>query len=311
MATSDFLADFDVAILGSINMDIVLEVENFPRHGETIVGRGMSQTSGGKGANQAIAAARAGSRVKMVGAVGADQYGADLCAALSENGVDIQAIERKAGIVTGIAHVTVSGRGENMIIVLPGANHAITADSVSGNTPRATVYLAQLEVPLDAIHAFFVAGKSAGGICVLNAAPVVIEAKAVFELCDIIIVNEVELASYLEEDLTNSSLKSIAEKARKLLSGVGQTVIVTLGKTGVLVVKHDSQKTIAGHVVHVVDTTGAGDCFCGVLAAELSKGRLIEDGVVRANAAAAISVGRRGAGLAAPTAQELSNFLSG
>lgn len=300
-----------MAVLGSINMDVVVRVGDFPRPGETIMSQGVSQTSGGKGANQAIAAARMGRHVAMIGALGDDDNGKALRAVLEGDRVDTGGIESLAGVTTGVAHVIVSDAGENMIMVLAGANGAVTKARVKAQTPQATVYLAQLETPVAAVAEFFRIGKANGGLCILNTAPAVAQAASLFDGCDIIVLNETELASYCGQVLEEGDPEAVAKAAESLISRDGQTIIVTLGARGVVAVTKGWRRAVAGRKVAVVDTTGAGDCFCGVLAAGLSEGLALVEALERANAAAAIAVGRSGAALAAPTLAEVEDFLRG
>lgn len=292
------MAGVDVAVLGSINLDVVITVAVFPRPGETLMSRTVSQTLGGKGANQAIAAARLGRSVAMIGAVGADDHGKALTALLTQNGVSAGGVEWLSGenAGTGMAHVIVDAAGQNMILVQSGANALVTPQVVNDHAPAAAVHLAQLESPLPAIEAFLHLGRTRDAITILNTAPAITGAETLFPLADLIILNETELATY-------------GGDARGLITGKDQTVIVTLGEAGVRAVTKTTEVAIPGRAVAVVDTTGAGDVFCGVLAAGLAEGRALPSALGRANAAAAISVGRSGAGLSAPTLAELEDYL--
>jgi ribokinase len=289
----------DVAVLGSINLDVVIGVEAFPRAGETIMSRSVVRTQGGKGANQAIAAARMGPSVAMIGALGEDDAGRMLAGVLEENGVDLTGVARLADTMSGVAHVIVDAHGQNEIMVHSGANAMVAPVDVEARTPEARVHLAQLETPIPAIAAFFRLGRANGAVNILNTAPAAAGAEALFPLCDIVVLNETELDAYA------GGAGNEAERARRLIVGPEQTVIVTLGAAGALAVKATESFTVEARAVAVVDTTGAGDTFCGVLAASLAEGRPLPEALARANAAAAISVTRPGAGLSAPTRAEL------
>jgi len=293
----------DVAVLGSINLDVVIGVDAFPRPGETLMSNTVVQTLGGKGANQAIAAARLGANTAMIGAVGDDDAGRWLTGLLKDNQVGADTIEVMS-IGSGMAHVIVDAGGQNMILVQGGANAAVTPEMASAHTPDARVCLAQLETPVPAIEAFFRLGKERGATTILNTAPAMPGAETLFPLADIVILNETELSTYARAD------DDLVSQARALISRPGQTLIVTLGEAGALAVTAAKDFAVAAHRVTAVDTTGAGDTFCGALAASLASGSALPDAIARANAAAALSVTRPGAGLSAPTLSELDEFLS-
>ena len=280
-----------VCVIGSINLDIVFRVTELPRPGETIVALGLQRFPGGKGANQAVASARWGAPTSMIGAVGCDDAGQELLAHLAAAGVDTSLVQRLAGAPTGMAHICVSASGENMIVVIGGANRAVSAEQINSyEVDSYPVVLAQLETPLDAIASLFAQASSSTKI--LNAAPSVDEARVLFPLADILVVNQSELAHYAK---MKGSQNDIAVAARSLISRAGQTVIVTLGAHGALAVDATDAISVGGHSVDVVDTTGAGDCFCGVLAASFDEGLALPDALFRANRAAAISTCRAGA----------------
>jgi ribokinase len=290
-------------VLGSINLDVVIGVEAFPTAGETIMSRSVVQTQGGKGANQAIAAARMGRSVAMIGALGDDDAGRMLAGVLEENGVDLTGVARLADTVSGVAHVIVDARGQNEIMVHSGANAIVAAADVEARTPKARVHLAQLETPIEAIKSFFDLGRWNGAVNILNTAPAVAGAEVLFPLADIIVLNETELQAYAGLSDHHTA------RARKLISNDRQKIIVTLGADGACSVSVADAVIVPARTVAVVDTTGAGDTFCGVLAAGLAEGRELAGALTRANAAAAISVTRAGAGLSAPTLAELEALL--
>ena len=292
------MARIDVAVLGSINLDVVIGVAAFPKAGETIMSRSVVQTSGGKGANQAIAAARMGVKVAMIGAVGDDEAGAMLTRVLSDNGVDVSAVERLEGEVTGVAHVVVQARGQNMIMVHAGANGRVTPEQAAYATP-AKVCLAQLETPIEAVDAFLKHGGDRGSVCILNTAPAAAGAEDLFRRADILVLNETELATYAGKK------GDVLTRARSLIARPGQNIVVTLGKAGARAVSANWDLQVLAKAARVVDTTGAGDCFCGVLAAAISQGVPLAEAIARANAAAGIAVGRPGAAVAMPTLAEL------
>ncbi|SFG03544.1 ribokinase [Novosphingobium sp. CF614] len=296
----------DIVILGSLNMDFGLVVPDFPRPGETLLCDRIAVSPGGKGGNQAVAAARAGARVAFVGVVGDDANGSALIDFMRGENIATDAIFR-ADAPTGMAYVVVNGAGENTIVVAAGANQRVTSDHCT-QAPSAPFYLAQLEVPVRTVEAFFARGRAEGATCVLNAAPACADAHGLFDLCDIIIVNESELESYAGYSLADAEAAIAAAMA--LLSRPGQSIIVTQGSRGILHVSSGGGRFSESHKVDVVDTTGAGDCFCGNLVARLAQGASQEQAISRASAAAALSVSREGAAFGMPYGRDTDTFLS-
>lgn len=282
-----------VHVVGSLNRDTVLRVDHLPRSGETITSADVSLQAGGKGLNQAVAAARAGAVVSLLGAVGGDDAGEGLLSTLAAAGVDVSAIE----VVTertGEAIVVVEQGGENLIIVLPGANHAISADAVDRLRPRSgSVVVAQLEVPLPIVAGAMAAARASGAIALLNAAPALPLPDEVLAAAEILVVNETEL----------DALGGVSAVLARL--GPRGSVVATLGAAGALVADGTGETAIAGRDVPVVDTTGAGDCFVGVLAAGLAAGNALTDAVGRANRAASVAVQRPGAAASMPSIAEV------
>ena len=305
------MARSSIYILGSINLDVVTQVVALPRAGETVVALRTDEFPGGKGANQAVAAARMGGEVRLIGALGRDKAGQDLRTFLSGDGVDTTHLASLDGEATGRAFICVEAGGENTIVVDAGANVALLPDHLPPAASMANaVRLAQLETPLETVTAFFQGGDGLG-LRLLNAAPARLEARALFRLVDILILNETELQTFAEQKAMPESQAEIIAAARSLLVRPGQCVVVTLGAAGCLIVNQDEARPIAGRQVSVVDTTGAGDCFSGVLAARLAEGATLADAAKMANAAAALAVAKAGAAVSAPTRAELDAFLVG
>jgi len=301
-----------VFVLGSINLDAVARVDDLPRPGETVAGLSLELFLGGKGANQAVAAARMGAPTRLMGAVGKDDSGASLKSKLAGYGVQVADVAELSGAPTGQAHVWVSSGGENMIVVTGGANMMITPQQVAATPLEGQrVLLAQLETPANAIEALFKAGAAKGGLRVLNAAPALPQGAALFPLTDILILNQTELATYARLDHEPAKLEEVSKAARKLMSRPDQTIIVTLGKTGVAAVRRDEAFLVEGRKVKAVDTVGAGDCFCGALAAGLAANLDLREAVEQANAAAALSVQKPGAAPSMPSKREVEVFLEG
>ncbi len=299
-----------VDVVGSVNVDLVLRVADLPAPGETVIAQGMERLPGGKGANQAAAAARIGAATRLLGAVGDDEAGAWMRGQLASVGVDVSLLVTRPGQPTGVAQIAVDARGENQIIVLPGANRTLGPVTPA---PEARVVLAQNEVPVESVAAAFTAARENGAtLSILNAAPAEPAALALFGLTDLLIVNEHELARYAA--LAGITGADEAALARALLErGEGaprQAVVVTLGARGCLAVWRDRQVMVPAWPVVPVDTIGAGDCFCGVLAALHAEGQALEAALPFANAAAALCTQASGAVPAMPTRAAVEAFIA-
>jgi ribokinase len=270
-----------------------------------VIASSCTRRLGGKGANQAVAAARAGSATRLVGQVGNDESGRWLLEFLEAEHVDIAAVTRDDVAPTGQAFIAVNRCGENSIIVVGGANARLPVPQ--GPAARLTsvhVLLAQLETSLEALVPVFAASLP-GCIKILNAAPANRAGRRLFTHVDVLVVNETELATYLQVPDLPTQEDAVAAAAQSLIERADQSVVVTRGARGALIVRGGGVQEIAGRNVAVVDTVGAGDCFCGVLAAGLDQGLSLEAAAARANVAAGIAVGRRGAAQAMPTAAEI------
>lgn len=298
-----------VQVAGSINVDLIQSVESLPRPGETVLAHASAQLPGGKGANQAVAAARMGAAVHFTGAVGDDASGRWMTDTLAAEGIDTTRIAADPALPTGLALIAVSRDGENQIIVNSGANGAIQPDAAQDLAPDARVLLAQQEIPLPALHAFFGAPGADERLRILNAAPALPETASLFGLIDILIVNQHELAVYLGLAQAPQGIDQ-ALVARQLISRDDQVVIVTLGAGGALAVWADRHLHVPALKVTPLDTIGAGDCFCGALAALLDAGWTIEAALPLANAAAALCTQKEGAIPAMPTRAEVDARLA-
>ncbi|WP_329194458.1 MULTISPECIES: ribokinase [unclassified Streptomyces] len=291
-----------IAVLGSTNMDLVAYVPKAPRLGETVTGTAFRTVPGGKGANQAVAAARCGGEVVMIGAVGADGFGVRLRSALAEAGVETAALRTVEG-ASGTAHITVDGEGANSIIVIPGANGLVTGLE-AGDDSRigaADCLLLQLELPLEAVLAGARAARAHGVRTVLTPAPVQPLPSELLGLIDLLVPNEHEAAAL-------TGLTDPHAAVRVLLQDVPE-VVVTLGAAGVLYSARDREPlTVPAPRVRAVDTTAAGDTFVGALAVALGEGRPVPEALHWASAAAALSVQRSGAQDSMPTRAETEAF---
>ncbi|MBW8743910.1 MAG: ribokinase [Sphingomonas sp.] len=289
-----------IFVHGSINLDIIARVERLPESGETVLALDTARLPGGKGANQAIAAASCGAKVEMSGLVGDDADGRFMIDRLRAAGVGVTGIGVHETAPTGTALIAVDRESENFIIVASGANAHVTAPAAA----PAGLLLVQAEIPLGPLAQ---AMRAATGMVVFNAAPAIAGADALFPFCEIVIVNQAELAAFANKAQDGAATDE--ERARALLCRPGQSIVVTLGRDGALVIDASGAFHFPGHQVETIDTTGAGDCFCGAFAARLDQGFAIGSAARFANAAAALSTTRHGAGPSMPRTEEVVDFL--
>jgi ribokinase len=289
---------------------MVASVQSLPLPGETVVARDFAHFPGGKGANQAVAAARMGAGTLMIGAVGADEPGNWMRAFLQENGVDTGMVRIDPEQPTGQAFINVSAAGENAIVIVPGTNAGLsTADVRLEELTGCSIFLAQLESPVDTISSLFRSDVARRGLTMLNAAPALPEGAGLFSLTDILILNESELAAYAGLPEPPDDVETAIEGAGNLVGREGQAVIVTLGEKGAVVVNGERSELIPVRRANVMDTTGAGDCFCGTLAAALADGYTLNEAVRFAVTAASISVERHGAATSIPVRAEVEKRM--
>jgi ribokinase len=282
-----------IVVVGSANIDQVLRVERIPSPGETVLSHGLSTALGGKGQNQAVAAARAGVATTFIGAVGADSFGEMVRAGLIGEKIQVSRL-RTSDKPTGTALIAVDGTGENTIIVEPGANNDMTtltsADSAAISTASALVM--QLEIPLDTVIEAARIARAVGTRVILNAAPMQALPPALLDTLDVLIVNEHEAAELARDNGLAFELEGLGERLLTLVP----TVIVTLGAKGASLHRLGSDELLVpAHRVTAVDATGAGDTFCGAFAAGIVEGMMVDDALRFAGAAASISVQSHGA----------------
>ena len=299
-----------VFVAGSINMDVVATADRHPKVGETVAGKAVHYFPGGKGANQAVAAAMLGASSTLIGRLGTDAFGLQLRQFLGEQGVDLALVKDTAEAHTGTAVITVAD-ADNTIVVVPGANALVSVeDVVAPLLARGDVAVSQFEIPQATIAAFFKRARAAGATTILNPAPALPCSQELLDLVDIFILNETELGFLTQIELHDSDETSrFIDAARRLPIASDKIICVTLGKRGVLTLISDEPSLIAGRAVKAVDTTGAGDCFVGAVAAQLANGHTIRDALEYANAAASICVQRMGAAPSMPTAAEVAALL--
>lgn len=304
----------DILVLGSLNVDFVVRTEVRPLPGETVHGTGFSVHAGGKGANQAVAASKAGGRVAIAGRMGDDVFSGVLTQSLLDAGVRGDLLQRVAGIPTGSAHITIDGSGENSIIVVAGANGLVGREDVDRLAPvldGSRILLLQLEIPMDAVVYAAQVAKDRGVIVMLDPAPAAPLPPPLISLVDYITPNRHEAAVLTGIQVTDVRSASLA--ARELVAQGVKCAIVKLGADGVVYATASSVEVehVPGHSVQVVDTTAAGDAFSGALAALLSEGRTLAEAVRFANAAGALAVTKHGAQPAMAWRAEIERLLSG
>ena len=304
----------DVAVVGSMNFDLTLRTPRFPRPGDSVAATGSHAGAGGKGLNQALAAARQGAVTALVGCVGTDAPGDVMIAELVAGGVDVDAVTRLADVASGMAAVMVTDDGENSIVVALGANARLTGDDVHRHgrvIGDAKVLLVQLEVPPDAVQAALEIARGTATLAILNAAPPRPVEDDVLRLADLVVVKEIEAATLSGADAPDGSDAEWASHAAETLVRRGcPAVVVTVGARGAWFADGKRRLYLPAHAVDAVDTTGAGDAFCGTLAAGLAAGRSMPDALVRASAAGALTATRPGTAPALPTALEVDELLS-
>lgn len=295
-----------VFVAGSINMDVVVTAERHPRIGETIAGKDVLYFPGGKGANQAVAAAKLGAPTTLIGRLGADAFGRDLKAFLAAQGIDLGLVQETPDAHSGTAIITVAN-ADNTIVVVPGANALVSAaDVAAAPLAKGDIAVSQFEIPLLTIDAFFQRARAIGATTILNPAPAIEFDAQLLGLVDILILNETELGLLAGTELHDTDDPArFVEAARSLRGGTDQIICVTLGKRGVLALVDGRPLMVEGRVVKAIDTTGAGDCFVGALASQLAGGKPLRDALGYANAAASICVQRMGAAPSMPTAAEV------
>jgi ribokinase len=290
-----------ITVIGSINMDLVTSTNQIPKVGETVLGNSFHTIPGGKGANQAVAAARLGSDVTMVGAVGNDSFGKALVEHLTNEGINTENIMKVKDTSTGIASIILS-EADNSIIVVPGANNHITPEVIEKHIDiiiNSNILLLQLEIPLKSVIRAVEIAKKNGILTILNPAPIQKLPKELLEMVDFVTPNEHEQAQlFASIDGTDKELEKLKEKC-----------IVTKGSKGVIIYKNGEKIEIPSIQVEAVDTTGAGDSFNGALATALCERLEIEEACRFANVVGAISVTKLGAQTGMPSKKEVEEFL--
>ncbi|TIL30927.1 ribokinase [Mesorhizobium sp.] len=296
-----------IIVVGSINLDLIANVDRLPAPGETVRGSGFSTAPGGKGANQALAAARAGAKVRMVGAVGKDNFANEALALLRDCKIDLSGVGETFAS-TGTALIMVADDGENIIAVVPGANDSVvTGDLSKAFMKKGDVVLLQQEIPLQTVDAALDAARAAGAVTVLNTAPFRAEAAAFLGKADYVVANETEFDLYGEA--LSLSGRDRPARMRDFAGTTGRTIVVTLGGDGVLAATPADLLMVPALNITPVDTVGAGDTFCGYFAAGLSSGLPLDQALARAAAAGSLACLKPGAQPAIPLAKDVEAAL--
>jgi ribokinase len=296
----------DILVVGSLNMDLVVRAPRFPAPGETISGEDLAIIPGGKGANQAVAAARLGADVSMLGRVGSDVFGQALLDNLSNNQVDVSRVQRDSA-ATGTATIIVDAHGQNSIVLSPGANGKVMPADVA-DLPEARILILQFEIPPDAVFRAAQLAREKGMRVIVNPAPARKVRPELLKLVDILVPNESEL-SLLTGTPVNDSASAEAAARLMIAQGAGM-VIVTRGEHGSLTVTPNDIYHVPAFQVDVIDTTAAGDAFIGGLAVSLAEDKPIREALTYANACGALATTKFGAQPSLPTRDEVQEFLN-
>ncbi len=298
-----------ITVVGSLNMDLVINTDVIPRPGETVLGTDFHRIPGGKGGNQAAAAARLDAKVVMIGAVGQDDMGVELIRSLESDGVKTDFINRTEGVSTGIAAIVVEKSGDNAITVVSGANFTITEqriEEVQDVIGQSNILLAQLEIPLPTVEKALLIARRAGCLNILNPAPAKILSKEILANIDILTPNEIELE--LLSGRSTKTMEEILNAGNCLLDKGVRELVVTLGPRGCVRINREGMKHFPAREVAAVDTTAAGDCFNGALAVALSEEKEMDDAIQFAISASALSITKLGAQTSLPYRKEIDAF---
>lgn len=297
-----------ILVIGSLNMDLSIDLAKMPVTGETILGRGIAYKAGGKGANQACAAGKLGGRVRMLGCVGQDEFGQKLVKSLSESGVETDYIKESRDLPTGTAVIYVDDNGDNSIVVIPGANMACDMEYLKEQDEQfhwCDYVVLQMEIPYEAVWYSVKRAKELGKTVILNPAPAPDEIpEEILSLVDYLTPNETEIIA-----LNGKSKDDIREGAEKLLGRGVSNVIATLGDRGALLVNQYGETFYPARKVASVDTTAAGDCFNGAMVAALAEGQSEAEAILFANIASSIAVTRKGAQESLPIREEVAVIM--
>ena len=298
----------NICVIGSLNMDLVVNVDTMPKPGQTIIGSNFKEVPGGKGANQAVAMARLNGNVSMIGKVGEDGFGQTLINSLKNDKVDTTYIQTSKG-ATGVALITVDKNAQNSIVVSPGANFEVKEDDIDNNIEaikNSDIVVLQLETPLNTIKYALNKAKELNKYTILNPAPAVKLDDEIIKNVDLLTPNETELEILSEMKIENED--DISKATNKMIEKGVKEFIVTLGSKGSLYINKEKSMFKKAYKVEAVDTTAAGDSYTGALAVALSQDKNIEDAMDFASKVGALSVLKEGAQSSLPTLEDVKNF---
>jgi len=300
------MSEARIVVVGSINMDLVVRTARLPEAGETVPGRSFATVPGGKGANQAVAAARLGAPTAMIGCVGDDAFGQELRRALAADGIDCRGVRAVVGVPTGVALIEVDDAGRNHIVVVPGGNGQLSTADLQAHDAvlaAASAVVLQLEVPLPTVISAAARARALGKLVILNPAPAQPLPPELLRSADYLVPNELEASALAGVKVDSPA--AAADAAQRLRAQGPRNVIVTLGAAGVLSATAGEVRHHPATAVKAVDSTAAGDTFIGGLCAALVEGRSLDAAIAFAQAAAAISVTRPGAQTSIPRREEV------
>ncbi len=297
----------DILVIGSLNADLVVRAPRFPKPGETISGEDLQIIPGGKGANQAVAAASGGANVVMVGRVGKDSFGPFLLDSLKSDHIDTSHVIPDES-ATGTATIVVDSSGQNSIVLSPGANGKVSVEDINSIHVNAKILILQLEIPIETVIFAAKWGREKNMTVILNPAPAHELSDELISTVDYLLPNETELN--LLSGVPVKDMASAEQAARTLLGRGARHVIVTLGEKGALIVSADQVKHVDTYKVNVVDTTAAGDAFIGGFASALLRGLELNEAVKYGNACGALAVTKFGAQPSLPTKEEVEKLMS-
>lgn len=298
-----------ILVIGSSNLDLIAKMERFPKDGETIKGQTFLQAMGGKGANQAVAANKTGSNVKFVTSLGNDIYGKSILKTFNDQGINMSSSLLVDNVPTGTAMIWVDSKGENSIVIIPGANDMLTSDyivALEDEIEKSDLIMLQMEIPYNTVQTICKIAHKKGSKVMLNVAPATKLDKSVLEAVHVLVVNETEAEVVASAKIADIGEEAVAEKLNSL--GV-KNVVLTMGVKGCLFKNEETYFHIPAFEVESVDTTAAGDTFCGALAAGISNNKSWEDALRFATAAAALCVTKMGAQPAIPSEKEITEFM--
>lgn len=298
----------EIVVVGSMNMDLVVKTDEIPKIGETLLGNELLQIPGGKGANQGVAIAKLGQKITFLGKVGKDKFGEELLASMSKAGVKIEHIE-KEDTSTGLAVINVDNKGNNNIVVIPGANALVDRDYLQRHVEAfeaAEIVVFQLEIPLETVKKGLEMAKDLGKVTILNPAPAMELDDEMIKNIDILIPNEHELERISKVKIVDD--ESIIRSSKILLDKGIKKIIVTLGSKGVYFIDKDSSEFFEAYKTNVVDTTAAGDSFIGGFTASYIEDKDIKKAIDKGQRTAALSIQKVGAQSSLPTKKEVEEF---